>query len=236
MTPRLSRTTLPGATLARAGLPGHADVRGPAVDPGATSVGLVHLGLGAFHRAHPGGLHRGRRRGREARPEGILGVTRSAARVADRGTPGRPLRRPDEGHRRDLAPDHRVARDVSFPGTGTAHVVRTIAAPTTLHRHADRDEKGYRRAADGRPILQTRTWGPTSPLSPPRLGVRTRSALRARRSACCSAGSRAGTGTTPDRSPSCAATTSRAGPVVEGLVQAVGRPGADALAAWVAPP
>ena len=43
--PRLSR-----ATLSDARLPSR--VQPPAVDLADVSVGLVHLGLGAFHRAH----------------------------------------------------------------------------------------------------------------------------------------------------------------------------------------
>ena len=41
--PRLSNATL-------AGLP--PDVRRPAYDRGAVTTGIVHLGIGAFHRAH----------------------------------------------------------------------------------------------------------------------------------------------------------------------------------------
>ena len=52
MTPRLSRTTLSGTDLSHAGTAGRTPVRGPAVDPASTTIGIVHLGLGAFHRAH----------------------------------------------------------------------------------------------------------------------------------------------------------------------------------------
>src|SRR6185369_10449205 len=43
----------PVARLGLAALPGlPASVQRPAYDPATASVGIVHLGLGAFHRAH----------------------------------------------------------------------------------------------------------------------------------------------------------------------------------------
>ncbi|MDQ2625218.1 MAG: mannitol dehydrogenase family protein, partial [Actinomycetota bacterium] len=48
--PRLRLSTLDAARLATPG--SRAVVVGPAVDPRGTRVGIVHLGVGAFHRSH----------------------------------------------------------------------------------------------------------------------------------------------------------------------------------------
>lgn len=238
MTPRLSRTTLPGATLARAGLPGHANVRGPAVDPGATSVGLVHLGLGAFHRAHQAVYTEDAAAAAGATGWGILGVTQRSARVAEQLAPqdglyGVLTKGTDETSLRIIG----SLRDVAFPGTGTAHVVRTIAAPTTHVVTLTVTEKGYRRAADGRPDLADPDLGsdvaalaaelggadPEQPARSP-IGLLLRGLARRHRD---------------DAGPItvvCCDNLAENGPVVEGLVQAIltAVPGADALAAWVA--
>jgi fructuronate reductase len=149
MTPRLSRTTLAGVDLG-----GRADVRGPAVDPAGTTVGLVHLGLGAFHRAHQAVYTEDAAAAAGSSSWGILGVTQRSARVAEQLAPqdglyGVLTKGTSETSLRVVG----SLRDVAFPGTATGRVLATIAPPTTHVVTHTVTEKGYRRRGDGRPDL-----------------------------------------------------------------------------------
>ena len=144
--PRLSASTW--AELAARGLPDA--VRGPAVDPAALTVGQVHLGIGAFHRAHQAVCTEDAAAATGETRWGLLGVTQRSPRVAAQlgpqdGLYGVLTTAPD-------APSLRVVgsvRDVAFPGTGTARVLDTVAAGTTHVVSLTVTEKGYRRAPDG---------------------------------------------------------------------------------------
>ncbi|QHT57026.1 mannitol dehydrogenase family protein [Cellulomonas sp. H30R-01] len=238
MTPRLSRTTLSGADLSAAGPAGSNPVRGPAVDPASTTIGLVHLGLGAFHRAHQAVYTEDAAAASGASGWGILGVTQRSARVADQLTPqdglyGVLTKGSDETSLRIIG----SLRDVAFPGTRTPHVVRTIAAPTTHVVTLTVTEKGYRRAADGRPDLadpdlaadvdalaaELAGAAPERPARSP-IGLLVRGLAQRHRA---------------DAGPMtvvCCDNLAENGPVVADLVHAIlaAVPGGDRLAAWVA--
>ncbi|MBO3083221.1 mannitol dehydrogenase family protein [Cellulomonas fengjieae] len=146
-TPRLSRTTL-AASRPRG-------VQLPAVDPADLRVGLVHLGLGAFHRAHQAVYTEDAAAAAGETRWGILGVTQRSARVVDQLAPqdglyGVLTKGTDQTSLRLVG----SLRDVAFPGTDTPRVVATIAAPGTHVVTLTVTEKGYRRAADGGPDLQ----------------------------------------------------------------------------------
>ncbi|WP_315093659.1 mannitol dehydrogenase family protein [uncultured Cellulomonas sp.] len=145
--PRLSRSTLAGV-----GRP--AGVQLPAVDPGEVRVGMVHLGLGAFHRAHQAVFTEDAAAATGENGWGILGVTQRSARVVEQLAPqdglyGVLTQGTEETSLRLVG----SLRDVAFPGTGTARVLDAIAAPTTHVVTLTVTEKGYRRAADGGPDL-----------------------------------------------------------------------------------
>ncbi|ROS31793.1 mannitol dehydrogenase family protein [Cellulomonas sp. PhB150] len=145
--PRLSLSTLDGA------LP-RPHVTGPAVDPRDTTIGLVHLGLGAFHRAHQAVFTEDAAAATGETGWGILGVTQRSARVAGQLAPqdclyGVLTQGADASALRVVG----ALRDVAFPGSATPHVLATIAAPTTHVVTLTVTEKGYRRAPDGGPDL-----------------------------------------------------------------------------------
>jgi len=145
--PRLSRATLAAAHRSP-------EVQLPAVDPGEVGVGLVHLGLGAFHRAHQALCTEDAAAATGENGWGILGVTQRSARVVDQLAPqdglyGVLTKGADETSLRVVG----SLRDVAFPGTDTARVLSTVAAPSTHVVTLTVTEKGYRRRADGRPDL-----------------------------------------------------------------------------------
>ena len=127
-----------------------AGVTGPAVDPRELRVGQVHLGLGAFHRAHQELYTEGAMAATGESGWGVLGVTQRSARVAEQLAPQDALYGVLTlgGHE----PSLRVIgslRGVAFPGVDTPRVVTAIAAPTTHVVTLTVTEKGYRRAPDG---------------------------------------------------------------------------------------
>lgn len=148
--PRLSRETL------RRLDPGHLSpaVRLPALDPGSVGIGVVHLGLGAFHRAHQAVFTEDAAAATGEPGWGILGVTQRSARVVEQMAPqdglyGVLTKGTEETSLRLVG----SLRAVAFPGTDTARVLNTIAAPTTHVVTLTVTEKGYRRDAGGGPDL-----------------------------------------------------------------------------------
>ena len=145
--PDLPRLSIP--TLAARGLPDD-DVVGPAVDPRTTRVGIVHLGLGAFHRAHQAVLTEDAAAAAGEERWGILGVTQRSARVAEQ-------LRPQDGlfsvlTKGRTASSVRVIgsmRGVAFLQGDTDEVLAAIAAASTAVVSTTVSEKGYRRTADG---------------------------------------------------------------------------------------
>lgn len=145
MTERLSARTLPRA-LARAG----SLVAGPAVDPADLTTGIVHLGVGAFHRAHQAVFTEDAAAATGDPRWGILGVTQRSARVVEQLAP-------QDGLYGVLSTGGGSAalrlvaslREVAFPGRDTARVLDAIGAPGTHVVTLTVTEKGYRRGADG---------------------------------------------------------------------------------------
>lgn len=143
ITDRLSLATAAAAT----GRPG---VSGPAVDPRALSTGMVHFGVGAFHRAHQAVYTEDAAAATGDTRWGILGVTGRSARVAEQ-------LRPQDGlysvltKARD-ASSLRVMgsmRAVVFPGTDSEEVLRTLAAESVHLASLTITEKGYPRTLRG---------------------------------------------------------------------------------------
>ncbi|NCT91209.1 mannitol dehydrogenase family protein [Cellulomonas sp. APG4] len=130
-----------------------AEVRGPAVDPRETQVGIVHLGVGAFHRAHQAVFTEDAAGATGETRWGILGVTQRSPRVAEQ-------LRPQDGLYGVLTKG-RDATSLRVIGSmrGAAFlrvdvdVLEAIAAPTTHVVSSTVSEKGYRRTSSGRPDL-----------------------------------------------------------------------------------
>ncbi|MFV0634100.1 mannitol dehydrogenase family protein [Demequina sp.] len=148
--PRLSPATL--ATLSAGGLD-------PAVRPLAAldrdaAPGIVHLGIGAFHRAHQAVFTEQAATLTGDDRWGIVGVTQRSASVRDQLLPQAGLygvlELSDAGSRLDLIG---AVRDVLFPAEDTARVLECVAAASTHIVSLTVTEKGYRRAPGGGPDL-----------------------------------------------------------------------------------
>ncbi|GIG21469.1 mannitol dehydrogenase [Cellulomonas chitinilytica] len=226
MTPRLSLATWRSA----AGRPG---VTLPAVDPADLRTGIVHLGLGAFHRAHQAVLTEDAATATGDARWGILGVTQRSARVAEQLAPqdglyGVLTKGATETSLRVVG----TMRGVAFPGTDTDRVLATVAAPTTHVVTLTVTEKGYRRAPGGGPDLTdpdlaadlaALTSGADAPARSP-IGLLVRGLARRQRA---------------DAGPLtvvCCDNLSDNGAVLAALVDAVlaATPSSDALRTWVA--
>ena len=150
----LPRLSLAALSTADGPAPGPAvagqKVSGPAVDPLTTRVGMVHLGVGAFHRAHQAVFTEDAAAATGDDRWGIMGVTQRTARVVEQ-------LRPQDGLYGVLTKGRRETslriigsmRDVAFLKSESARVLATIAAPTTHLVTLTVSEKGYRRAPSG---------------------------------------------------------------------------------------
>lgn len=147
-------TTSPAATPADAARPRLRRDAHPAFPPAPvrpTQVGIVHLGIGAFHRAHQAVVTEDAARATGETCWGILGVTQRSASVRDQ-------LRPQGGVYTVLTvgPDGASPRvvgsvtDVAWPAEETPRVLAALAAPTTHVVTLTVTEKGYARRADGR--------------------------------------------------------------------------------------
>jgi fructuronate reductase len=146
----LSRLSLP-TWSERAASPLPVGVTGPAVDPRELTIGQVHLGLGAFHRAHQEVFTEDAIAASGDTRWGVLGVTQRSPRVVGQLDPQDDLYGVLTlgAHETSL----RVVgslRGTAFPGTDTPRVVAALAAPTTHVVTLTVTEKGYRRTASGR--------------------------------------------------------------------------------------
>ena len=152
--PRLNRAALRFA--------GAGSAAGPAVEPDST--GMVHLGLGAFHRAHQAVYTEDAAAASGDSSWGILGVTGRSAKVADQLAPQDGLytvltkSAPGTGTSSDAADGTgdstslRIIgslRGAAFPGRDTGLVLRTLAAEHTRVVTMTMTEKGYPRDASG---------------------------------------------------------------------------------------
>ena len=143
ITDRLSLATMAAATER----PG---VSGPAVDPRALSTGMVHFGVGAFHRAHQAVYTEDAAAATGDTRWGILGVTGRSARVADQLGPQDGLysmltKARDASSLRVMG----SMRSVAFPGTDSEGVLRTLAAESVHLASLTITEKGYPRTLRG---------------------------------------------------------------------------------------
>ena len=132
MSPRLSETTLRAAAC-----------RTPSYDRSAVGIGIVHLGLGAFSRAHLAShvddlLSLGRR------DLGIIGVSLRSSGVAEALGPQ------DGLYVRAIVEDDRIdtriigaIRGVLATSTGSARIRTALTAPTTRLVTVTVTEKGY---------------------------------------------------------------------------------------------
>ena len=138
-TDRLHRSALPQQ------LP--PDVEAP-VTP--EQVGVVHLGIGAFHRAHQAVFTEEAARATGDRRWGILGVTQRSGSVRDQLRPQGGvycvLTAGTSSTRLDLVG---AVVDVAWPAEETPRVLAALAAPSTHVVTLTVTEKGYARAADG---------------------------------------------------------------------------------------
>ena len=144
--PRLSLSTW--STRAAQGLPD--GVTGPSVDPATLTVGQVHLGLGAFHRAHQEVFTQDAIAASGDTRWGVLGVTQRSTRVVDQLAP-------QDGLYGVLTlGEHETSlrlvgtlRATASPHRDTPQVVAAVAAPSTHVVTLTVTEKGYRRAPAG---------------------------------------------------------------------------------------
>ncbi|HEY0119655.1 MAG TPA: mannitol dehydrogenase family protein [Cellulomonas sp.] len=144
--PRLSLSTW----FAREALGLPDGVTGPGFDPRDLGVGQVHLGIGAFHRAHQEVCTSDAIEASGDSRWGVLGVTQRSARVVDQlgpqdGLSGVMTLGRNERSLRVVG----AMRAAAFPGTDTPRVVAAIAAPTTHVVTLTVTEKGYRRGPAG---------------------------------------------------------------------------------------
>jgi fructuronate reductase len=127
-----------------------ADVTGPLVDPSALSIGIVHFGIGAFHRAHQAVFTEDAAAASGDTRWGILGVTGRSDAVVRQLRPQDCLygvleRAADATSLRLIG----SVREVAWPGTDSDRVADVIASPGTHLATLTITEKGYLRGSNG---------------------------------------------------------------------------------------
>ncbi|MET3919228.1 mannitol dehydrogenase family protein [Arthrobacter sp. UYEF20] len=133
-----------------ASISGREGVSGPAVDPRALSTGMVHFGVGAFHRAHQAVYTEDAAAASGDTGWGILGVTGRSARVAEQ-------LRPQDGLYSVLTKARgseslRVIgslRKVAFPGADSEDVLQALSSEGVHLATLTITEKGYPRTPGG---------------------------------------------------------------------------------------
>lgn len=135
------------ATLpARAGW----QVTGPAIDPTRLAIGIVHFGVGAFHRSHQAVFTEDAAAATADPRWGILGVTGRTEAVVRQLRPQDCLYGVLE--KDTTATSLRIVgviREVAWPGRDTERVLAAMAAGSTHIASLTITEKGYLRAPDG---------------------------------------------------------------------------------------
>lgn len=121
-------------------------------DPGlAASVGVVHLGIGAFHRAHQAVFTEDAALAAEESGWGICGVTQRSSTVVDQLRPQDGLYTVlERGQEQVTARVVGQVRDVLFAAEEGERLLRLIADPDVRIVTLTVTEKGYRRGANGR--------------------------------------------------------------------------------------
>lgn len=142
MSTRLSLATLP-KTLPNG-------VSAPTIDPRTLSIGIVHFGIGAFHRSHQAVFTEDAAAATGETRWGILGVTGRTDSVVQQLQPQDCLYGVLQ---KDVSSTSLrlvgSVRDVAWPGCDSRRVVDTIAAATTHVVTLTITEKGYLRGAEG---------------------------------------------------------------------------------------
>ncbi|MEO7588543.1 MAG: hypothetical protein ABIS84_11015, partial [Arachnia sp.] len=125
-------------------------VRRPAVDPAALSIGIVHFGIGAFHRSHQAVFTEDAAAATDDTRWGILGVTGRSDTVAAQ------LRAQDCLYgvleKGGAATSLRIigsVREAAWPGRDSERVVEALAQTGTYIATLTITEKGYTRSSDG---------------------------------------------------------------------------------------
>ncbi|WP_022886641.1 mannitol dehydrogenase family protein [Glaciibacter superstes] len=139
---RLSLGSLPAITVSSVSL--------PRVDPAAVHIGIVHFGIGAFHRAHQAVFTEDAAAATGENHWGILGVTGRTAGVAKQLLPqdclyGVLIKGASETELRLIG----SVRDVAWPGEDSEKVAEALASPHVHLATLTITEKGYLRAPDG---------------------------------------------------------------------------------------
>jgi fructuronate reductase len=138
---RLSRAAL--AALQASG----ADAK---VDLDAASIGIVHFGIGAFHRAHQAVFTEAAMVATGETGWGILGVTGRSDSVVQQLRPQDCLYGVlERGADADALRIVSSVRDVAWPAEESERVADVVAAPTTHLATLTITEKGYQRAPNG---------------------------------------------------------------------------------------
>ena len=149
---RLSLATLSSATLSSVSAAGFGpSVTGPAVDPAKVTIGIVHFGIGAFHRSHQAVFTEDAAAATGETGWGILGVTGRTDAVVRQLRPqdclyGVLQKDADSTSLRIVG----SVREVAWPGQDSERVVAALASASTHIATLTVTEKGYLRAADGR--------------------------------------------------------------------------------------
>ena len=141
---RLSLRSLPQLPLGPA-------LRGPAVDPRRSAVGIVHLGIGAFHRAHQAVYTEDAAAATGSDEWGIVGVTQRSVAVRDQLVPQDGLytlveRGTNSATKRVIA----SVRDVLHAAQDGDAVREWISSPNVRVVSLTVTEKGYHGRSDGR--------------------------------------------------------------------------------------
>lgn len=129
---------------------GKAGVSGPAVDPRALSTGIVHFGVGAFHRAHQAVYTEDAAAATGDTNWGILGVTGRSARVVEQLGPQNGLYSVLT-KARDAESLRLVGslRRVLFPGSDSEEILQNLATENIHLASLTITEKGYPRLPGG---------------------------------------------------------------------------------------
>jgi fructuronate reductase len=136
-------------TLRAPGFPG-GRVIVPGVDPRVTTIGIVHFGIGAFHRGHQAVFTEDAAAATGETGWGIFGVTGRTDAVVQQMRPQDCLY--GVLNRGAAATTLRLiasVRDVAWPGRDSERVAEMLASPTTHIATLTITEKGYLRAPGG---------------------------------------------------------------------------------------
>ncbi|MBT0773351.1 mannitol dehydrogenase family protein [Kineosporia sp. J2-2] len=143
----MSRLSLATLDLARS----RPNVTMPPVDPAGQQVGILHLGIGAFHRAHQAVITQEAAAATGDTRWGICGVTQRSDTVARQLRPQDGLygvlERSPEGTRLQLTGS---VRDVLYPEAQQDELDARFDDPAVTVITLTVTEKGYRRAGNGR--------------------------------------------------------------------------------------